>query len=110
MGKDERLKPESSGCVGTACEVSNNKPEGVINARYNILQAQKCISRCVLSSPLVLLCYQIFYFDSHRDADYVSGRQTVMAKRGGGPGGTLEEKAQFQHWKHKPKQKTPEEI
>lgn len=98
VGKDERLKPESSGCVRMACEVSNNKPKGVINARYNILQAQKCISRCVLSSPLILLCYQIFYyFDSHGDADYVSSRRTVMAKTGGGPGGTVEEKAQFQH-------------
>lgn len=73
VGKDERLKPESSGCVRTACKVSNNKPEGVINARYNIVQAQKCIRHCVLSSPLVLLCYQTFSLDSHWDADHVSG-------------------------------------
>lgn len=36
----EREKPESGGCVGTAFHVSNNKPEGVIKAGYNIMQAQ----------------------------------------------------------------------
>lgn len=42
---------ESSGCVSPAGDVANNKPKGVINARCNISQAQKCISPCVLPHP-----------------------------------------------------------
>lgn len=42
------VEPESSGCVSPAGDVANNKYKDVINACYNILQAQKCISPCVL--------------------------------------------------------------
>lgn len=66
---------ESNGCVSPAGDVANNKPKDVINARYNISQAQKCISPCVLPPPPphpALLSYQIFYFDSNGDADYIS--------------------------------------
>ena len=66
---------ETSGCVRPAGDVADNKYKDVINACYNILQAQKCISPCVLppSPPpaLALLSYQIFYFDSNGDIDYI---------------------------------------
>ena len=39
---------QSSGCVRPAGDVADNKYKDVINACYNILQAQKCISPCVL--------------------------------------------------------------
>ena len=45
MGK---VEAESSGCVSPAGDVANNKPKDVTNACYNISQAQKCISPCVL--------------------------------------------------------------
>lgn len=47
----ERARLESGGCGRTACYASNNKPWGVINAGYNIMEAQKCISQRVLPLP-----------------------------------------------------------
>lgn len=40
--EDARLRPSPEGVAQQPATVSNNTPEGVINARCNILQVQKC--------------------------------------------------------------------
>lgn len=89
VGRGERPKPESGGCVSSP-QYFQRQAQGVINACCDVLQHKNTRAGVLLSPGL--LSYHISYFDGNGNADYTSSSRAVMAERAEG-GEELEEKA-----------------